>query len=264
MLAGTGAAFYFIRQRGMQLDAPAPPPGTPVFGGAGAAAHVDALLHVLLALLVVIVVARGIGKLFTFIHQPPVIGEIVAGILLGPSLLGRVAPQLAHFVLPPTVAPFLGILAQVGVILFMFLVGVELDPALLRKRGHSTVAISHASILAPFLLGSVLGLLIYPTLSTRDVPFTAFALFMGVSMSVTAFPVLARILTDRKMQKSRMGVIALTCAAVDDVTAWCLLALVVSVVQSRGGSGLMTGVLAVAYIAGAILLIRPLMPSDLI
>jgi Kef-type K+ transport system membrane component KefB len=259
MIGCTGIAFYFIRARGMTLTAPEPSGDTPVFGAMQKAAHVDTLLHVLLALLVVIVLARGIGKLFALLHQPAVIGEIVAGILLGPSLLGRVSPELAHFVLPAQVAPFLQILAQVGVILFMFLVGVELDPALMRKRGHATVAISHASILAPFLLGSLLGLVIYPMLSTRDVPFTAFALFMGVSMSVTAFPVLARILTDRKMQRSRMGVIALTCAAVDDVTAWCLLALVVSVVQSRGGSGLYTGLLAMAYIAGAIFLVRPLM-----
>jgi Kef-type K+ transport system membrane component KefB len=259
MLGCTGIAFYFIRARGMTLTAPEPSGDAPLFGATQKAAHVDTLLHVLIALLVVIVLARGIGKLFALFHQPPVIGEIVAGIMLGPSLLGRVAPEAAQFILPAQVAPFLQILAQVGVILFMFLVGVELDPALMRKRGHATVAISHASILAPFLLGSLLGLAIYPTLSTRDVPFTAFALFMGVSMSVTAFPVLARILTDRKMQRSRMGVIALTCAAVDDVTAWCLLALVVSVVQSRGGSGVYTGVLAIAYIAGAIFLIRPLM-----
>jgi Kef-type K+ transport system membrane component KefB len=116
----------------------------------------------------------------------------------------------------------------VGVILYMFLVGLDLDTKLLRQRTHTLVAISHASIIAPFLLGAALALWLYPLLSSRDVSFTVFALFMGVSMSVTAFPVLARILTDRQMHKTRLGTIALACAAVGDVTAWCLLALVVS------------------------------------
>jgi Kef-type K+ transport system membrane component KefB len=157
------------------------------------------------------------------------------------------------------VAPFLGVLSQVGVILYMFLVGVELDPRLLRKRGHATVAISHASIMAPFLLGSALALYLYPRLATGDVPFTVFSLFIGVSMSVTAFPVLARILTDRRIHTSRMGVIALTCAAVDDVTAWCLLAMVVSVVQARMSGVLFTAGLALGFIAVVALIVRPAM-----
>src|SRR5262249_50754153 len=161
--------------------------------------HPDALLHVLLAMVVVIGAARLIGALFMKIHQPPVVGEIVAGILLGPSLLGRAAPGVSAFLLPTAVAPFLGVLSQVGVILYMFLVGLELDPSLLRKRGQATVAISHASIVVPFLLGALLALSLYPRLSMADVPFTCFSLFLGVSMSVTAFPVLARILTDRKI-----------------------------------------------------------------
>ena len=147
-------------------------------------------------------------------------------------------------------------LAQVGVILYMFLVGLELDTRLLRKRTHATVAISHASIVLPFVLGCALALLLYPRLSTSDVPFTGFALFCGVAMSVTAFPVLARILTDRGIQTSRLGVIALTCAAVDDVTAWCLLAFVVSVVKARAAGGLLTFGLTLGYI-GVIVLVRP-------
>jgi Kef-type K+ transport system membrane component KefB len=214
---------------------------------------------VLLALVVVIVTARAVGSLFKYLHQPPVVGEILAGILLGPSLLGRVAPSVSAYLLPKAVAPFLGVLSQVGVILYMFLVGVELDPGLLRKRGHATVTISHASIIAPFLLGSVLALFIYPRLSTQDVPFTVFSLFIGVSMSVTAFPVLARILTDRKIHTTRMGVITLTCAAVDDVTAWCLLAFVVSVVQARLAGALATAGLAVGFIAFMALVARPAM-----
>jgi Kef-type K+ transport system membrane component KefB len=130
---------------------------------------------------------------------------------------------------------------------------------LLRKRGHATVATSHASILAPFLLGALLSLLLYPRLSSSNVPFTAFSLFVGVSMSVTAFPVLARILTDRGIHKTRMGAIALTCAAVDDVTAWCLLAFVVSVVEARTAGALSTVVTALVFIAAMVVVVRPAM-----
>ena len=260
MIAGTVAVYQLvIRRLGSTLRAHTPAAGQALFGTSAPSANADALLHVLLALVVVILVARAVGSLFRYLHQPPVVGEILAGILLGPSLLGRVAPALSHYLLPNSVAPFLGVLSQVGVILYMFLVGVELDPGLLRKRGHATVAISHASIVAPFLLGSFFALYLYPRLSTTDVPFYCFALFIGVSMSVTAFPVLARILTDRRIHTSRMGVLALTCAAVDDVTAWCLLAFVVSVVQARTSGGLLTAVWALGFIAFVALVVRPAM-----
>src|SRR5262249_32112257 len=144
-----------------------------------------------------------------------------------------IAPGVSAYVLPASISPFLNVLAQVGVVLYMFLVGLELDPGLLKSRGHAAVAISHASIILPFILGAALSLILFPRLRTNRVRFTSFALFLGVSMSVTAFPVLARILTDRGIHKTRMGAIALTCAAVDDVTAWCMLAFVVAVIQSR-------------------------------
>ncbi|HZS37296.1 MAG TPA: cation:proton antiporter, partial [Polyangia bacterium] len=176
---GASVGLYFlILARGRPLGAPPPVEGAVKFGAAQPPGQVDALLHVLLALVVVIVLARAIGSLFRRFQQPPVVGEILAGILLGPSLLGRVAPHVSAYVLPPSVAPFLGVLSQVGVILYMFLVGLELDPGLLRKRGHATVAISHASIIAPFLLGCTLALFIYPIYSTNDVPFSCFALFL--------------------------------------------------------------------------------------
>ena len=187
------------------------------------------------------------------------VGEILAGIVLGPSLLGRLAPGAEGYLFPAMVGPFLNIIAQVGVILYMFLVGLELDPALLRKRGHATVAISHASIIAPFLLGATIALYLYPKLSTSDVPFTCFSLFLGVSMSVTAFPVLARILTDRRIHKTRMGAIALTCAAVDDVTAWCMLAFVVSVARAQATGAVATIAMALGFILLMILVVRPAM-----
>jgi Kef-type K+ transport system membrane component KefB len=125
---------------------------------------------------------------------------------------------------------------------------MELDLNVLRKSGHATVAISHASIILPFLLGAGLALYLYPALSTSDVPFTVFALFIGVSLSITAFPVLARILTDRRIHKTRMGTLALACAAVDDVTAWCLLALIVSIAHAQGAQAVLTAGLTLAFI----------------
>lgn len=256
MIAVAIVSFLALARRGASLVAPAPAGGKP-FGSALAGAHVDVLLHVLLALLVILIAARLLGFLFRRVGQPPVIGEIVAGILLGPSLLGRAWPEASAFLLPGSVAPFLQVIAQVGVILYMFLVGVELDPSRLR-RGHAVIAISQTSIVVPFLLGAALALGLYPVLSSRDVPFLVFALFLGVSMSVTAFPVLARILTDRGLHKSEIGAMALACAAVDDVSAWCLLALIASVVRAREEEALRTLALTVAFIAFVFLVLRPL------
>jgi Kef-type K+ transport system membrane component KefB len=258
MLGAMVLLYLLIRSYGEKLGAP-DPTGAVIFGSAATRANQGDLLHVLLALVVVIATARGMGWIFRTVHQPPVVGEIIAGIVLGPSLLGRLAPGAEGYLFPATVGPFLNIIAQVGVILYMFLVGLELDPALLRKRGHATVAISHASIITPFLLGAAIALPLYPRLSSNDVPFTCFSLFLGVSMSVTAFPVLARILTDRKIHKTRMGAIALTCAAVDDVTAWCMLAFVVSVANAQATGAVGTIAMTLGYIFIMIIAVRPTM-----
>jgi Kef-type K+ transport system membrane component KefB len=256
MIGVTLLAFLWIRSIGMGVEAPEA--SAPVNLGAGAkGAHSGTLLHVLLALAVVTAAARVLGAMFRKIHQPPVIGEVLAGILLGPSLLGHFAPGAQAFLFPASILPAIGVLAQVGVLLYMFLVGLELDTTLLRKKGHATLVISHASILAPFVLGAVVALWVYPKLSSREVPFELFAMFMGVALSVTAFPVLARILTDRGMQKTPLGVLAISCAAVDDVSAWCLLAAVVSVAESQTGSLLVTVGLTAAYIAFMLLAVRP-------
>jgi Kef-type K+ transport system membrane component KefB len=256
MLAGAVGIFLLIRSYGETLLAPAATSPTTV-----PKAHADGggntFLHVLLALTAVIITGRALGKIFSAVGQPPVMGEVIAGILLGPSLLGRLSPVAAAYVLPPSVAPFLGAIAQLGIVLYMFLVGLELNTSLLRKRAQTTVAISHTSIVVPFLLGALLAIALYPRLSSRDVSFTSFALFLGVAMSITAFPVLARILTDRRMHKTQLGVIALTCASVDDVTAWCLLAFVVGVAQATVGGAVLTSALALGYIGFMFLVVRP-------
>lgn len=253
MVLATIALFLLIRDRGESLQAPSAVVTSAVTTGA---AQPDMLFRVLFALTAVIITGQLLSRLVGRVGQPPVIGEVAAGILLGPSLLGA---EISSFVLPQDVAPFLGLIAQLGVILYMFLVGLELPLPLLRNRAYLTVATSHASILVPFVLGALLALELYPRLSSAEVSFTSFALFMGVAMSITAFPVLARILTDRGLSRTHLGVVALSCAAIDDVTAWCLLAFVVGVARAEGGAGLRVAAGALAYIAIMFLVARPLL-----
>jgi Kef-type K+ transport system membrane component KefB len=180
----------------------------------------------------ILIVARLIGWLFGKLHQPRVVGEMVAGILLGPSLLGWLAPEISVKLFPPQSLGHLNSLSQVGLLIFMFLVGLELDLRQLRELGRAAVMTSQVSIIAPFVLGSTFALYLYPRLSDPSVSVAGFVLFMGAAMSVTAFPVLARILTERNMLRTRVGSVAIACAAVDDVTAWCILAGITVIVRS--------------------------------
>src|SRR5438552_11810658 len=178
-------------------------------------------------ILVILVVSRLLGVALRAIGQPQVMGEVIGGILLGPSLLGWAAPGVSAGLFPPAVLPYLRVLSEYGIVFFMFLVGLELDPALMRGRGRAAVVTSHSSILTPFALGIGLAAWLYAEHAPHGVRFLPFALFMGASMSITAFPVLARILIERDLLKTKVGAVTIVCAAVDDVTAWCLLAFVV-------------------------------------
>jgi len=249
-LVVAAVVLWLVRERGSSLIAP---PAPIVHAAHGARAGPHLLAHVLLALAVITLSARAVGALFQrFLGQPAVMGEIVAGLLLGPSVLGALVPFAYTFLLPPAIAPHLGMVAQIGVVLFMFLVGLELDGKLLRKN-------SHASIVVPLVLGSVLALSLYPRYSQQGVDFTVFALFIGVSLAVTAFPVLARILTDRRMQSTSLGVTALACAAVDDATAWCLLALVSGLARARLGEAWWTLLMTGAYGGFMLAVVRPML-----
>ncbi|MBE1489732.1 cation:proton antiporter domain-containing protein [Plantactinospora soyae] len=234
-------------------------------GGAGggatkAAAAGHPLAQLLLAIAVVIAACRLAGWLMRRIGQPAVVGEIIAGVVLGPSLLGAVWPAGAAALLPDAILPQLNVLAQVGVVLFVFLTGLELNTRLIRGRGHLAVVVSHVSIAVPFVLGVLLAIVAYAKFAPEGVGPLAFALFIGVSMSITALPVLARILKDTGMFHSRVGVVVLTCAVIDDVTAWSLLALVVAVVTASSLVGvLLTLGSAVAFAALLLYAIRPLM-----
>lgn len=215
------------------------------------------LPHVLVALVAIIVAGRLLGAVMQRLGQPRVIGEVVAGICLGPSLLGRVSPAAMAWLLPDAILPSLGVISELGVILFMFLVGLELNAEFLRDRVHKTIVISHAGIVVPFLMGAGLALWLSPTLAPAGVPFTSFALFLGVSLSITAFPVLARILTERRLEQTELGVLALSCAAAGDATAWCLLAFVVGVAQSAVAGAITTALLTVLFIGAMFGVVRP-------
>jgi Kef-type K+ transport system membrane component KefB len=242
------------------------PAGAP---GAAAAAsvHSSAAGHestgnplslLLLQIVVIVVAARLMGMLFAKMKQPPVIGEMLAGILLGPSLLGMIAPGAVDVLFPAASLGTLKLLSQIGVILFMFLIGMDLDLRHLRERAHSAVMVSHASIFLPLLLGVGLALFLYKSYAPAGVAFSSFGLFMGIAMSITAFPVLARILEERGLLKTPLGNASIACAAVDDVTAWCLLAIVVAIVQASGmAPAFLTIGLSVAFVAFMIYVVRP-------
>lgn len=257
MLAAAVVLFLAVDRAGSGLAVPTAAVAGP--GSSPGAGKSGVLVHVLVTLVAVVTAGQLLGRLCRYVGQPPVIGEVVAGILLGPSLLGRVWPEASAFLLPSHVGPFIGVIAQLGVIVYMFLVGLELNPAVLRERAGRTVAIAHASIAVPFVGGAALGLHLYPRLAGGGVPFTSFALFMGVALSVTAFPVLARILTDRRMHTTALGVTALGAAAAGDVTAWCLLAFAIGVAQAAVGGAVLTLALTAVFVAAMLAVVRPVL-----
>jgi Kef-type K+ transport system membrane component KefB len=234
-LAGvTSAAIYWIVRHGDSLPASAQAMPLQTSGTHGLFAGLQEnlrqpLSQLLAQLLIVLVSARLIGSAFARLGIPSVVGEITAGILLGPSLFGLIAPNAFAFVFPVESLGALGLVSQLGICLFMFAVGTELNLAQLRPKGRTALAVSHASIAIPFLLGVVLALPLFNSMAGDRAVFTSFALFMGISMSITAFPVLARILQERRMAESEVGTLAIACAAVDDATAWILLAIVVAI-----------------------------------
>lgn len=218
-----------------------------------------AIPRLLMALVVIVAASKLFSKIFAAFNQPPVMGEVLAGIALGPSLLGRFFPAIETSLFPATIMPILNSIAQIGVILFMFVVGLEFDPRQLRKRGEASLLISHGSMVFPFILGLILALFIYPRFAPQTTSFLVFSLFIGVSVSVTAFPVLARIITDLGLSKSPMAVLTLACAAVDDISAWCLLALVSSLASSEPSTMLWTFGLTIAFLAFMLIAVRPLL-----
>lgn len=224
------------------------------------AVHLGSMVILLLQITVIIAVGQVLAGIARRIGQPAVVAQVVAGIALGPSLLGAVWPDAMHFLWAPESVGALTAVGQLGLVLFMFLIGLEFDLGLIRGLGRASVVISQTSIVAPFAMGTALAWPLYGHLAPEGVPFLPFALFLGVAMSITAFPVLARILAERQALRTRIGAIALASAAVDDVTAWCVLAFVVSVARAEGvGGAVRTTVLAVVYVGVVFAFVRPLL-----
>lgn len=214
----------------------------------------------LLQIVVIVLFTRFFGFLFKKIGQPAVIGEIVAGIVLGPSLLGFFFPDISHFVFPANSLNNLQFLSQIGLILFMFVIGMEVDISVIRKQAYDAVIISHASIIIPYTLGMGLSFYLYNQFAPAGTSFLSFALFMGIAMSITAFPVLARIIQERGITKTKLGIMALTCAASDDVTAWCILAALIAIVKAGSSvSALFTIGLVLFYIVMMLVVVRPVL-----
>ncbi len=216
------------------------------------------LAILLLQIITIIITARVFGYFCQKIGQPSVIGEIIAGIFLGPSLVGTLFPAFSTFLFPAASLGNLQFLSQIGLILFMFVVGMELDLTVLKKKANDAILISHASIIIPFSLGMLLAYFIYIDFAPKGINFLSFALFIGIAMSITAFPVLARIVQERQLAKTKLGAIVITCAAADDITAWCILAAVIAVVKAGTMiSALYTIIFAVLYVIFMLFVIRP-------
>lgn len=216
-------------------------------------------LAILLAqIITIILVARFFGLICKKIGQPSVVGEIIAGIILGPSFFGSYFKDFSDILFPVSSLDNLKFLSQIGLIFFMFVVGMELDLRVLKNKAKEAVIISHASIIIPFTLGLILAYTIYTDFAPKGIEFLSFGLFLGIAMSITAFPVLARIVQERGLQKTRIGAMVITCAAADDITAWCLLAGVIAIVKAGSvTSSLYIIVLSLVYVFAMIKLVRP-------
>lgn len=212
----------------------------------------------ILQVLTIIIVARFFSYICNKIGQPAVVGEIFAGIFLGPSILGYWFPDFSNFLFPSSSLENIRFLSQVGLILFMFIVGMELDIRVLKTKAHEALVISHVSMIFPFMLGTGLAYYTYSSYAGDGVNFLPFALFMGIAMSITAFPVLARIVQERELMRTPLGAMVITCAATDDISAWCVFAVVVAI--AKAGSfmiALHTIFLAIIYVFLMIKVIRP-------
>lgn len=264
VIAGFGALMYWIAQHGSVLEigelTPKQESSIPYqqFTKSFDKNLTNPLSILILQIISIIVVSRIFSFIFNKIGQPTVVGEILAGIALGPSLLGLCFPEVSEFLFAQDSLANLQFLSQVGLILFMYVIGMELDLNVLRNQANDAVVISHASIIIPYFLGMGLAYHLYGEFAPENISFLAFALFMGSAMSITAFPVLARVIQERGLTKTKLGRIAITSAAADDITAWCILAAVIAIVKAGTFvSALFTIGLALLYVLTMIFIVQP-------
>ena len=218
------------------------------------------LSNLILQIIFIIFFGKLFGYIFKKIGQPTVIAEIVAGIILGPSVVGMFFPEFSAFLFPKESLKTLQFLSQIGLIMFMFIIGMELNLKVLKNKGREAIIISHASIIFPYFLGVALSYFLYEHFAPANISFLPFALFMGIAMSITAFPVLARIIQERGLTKTSLGVLAITCAAADDITAWCILAVIIAIVKAGTvTNALFTIGLSIAYVLTLLYVVRPLL-----
>jgi Kef-type K+ transport system membrane component KefB len=260
------ALLYFFIASGQKLEIPGSASLNQRHAGSPWDQFTDTFSHnlthplalLLLQIVSIIIVARIFGFLCKKIGQPSVIGEIAAGIFLGPSFVGMYFPEFSTFLFPAKSLVNLQALSQMGLILFMFIIGMELDLKILKTKAQEAIVISHASIIFPFALGVGLAMYIYQQFAPSGISFISFSLFIGIALSITAFPVLARIVQERGLSKTKLGTMVITCAATDDITAWCILAAVVAIVKAGSFvSSLYTIALAAMYVLTMLFVVKP-------
>jgi Kef-type K+ transport system membrane component KefB len=278
ILIAFGLGLFLVVEHGSTLDPPpstqhAPqttPPAMQPSSGVGPSASLlanlrqnfeDPLTRLFVQLILIVLATRVCGGLMRKAGQPAVIGEMIAGILLGPSLVGWLWPDFFQLVFPPASLGTLRMLSQIGVCLFMFVIGMELDLAQLKQQARTAVLVSQVGILFPYLLGVLSALWLFPGLAAPGTTFLPFALFIGISLSLTAFPVLARILDERGLTSTALGTTALACAATNDVAAWTVLAFVVAIVKAGGlAPTALSIVLVLLFVALMLFWLKPRLP----
>jgi Kef-type K+ transport system membrane component KefB len=218
--------------------------------------------QILLQLIIILLVVQVFGYLCSFIGQPRVIGEILAGLALGPTLLGAILPRFEATVFPSSVLPTLQTLGDIGLVLYMFSLGTHIDTHTMLRQSRKATVVSLSGILLPVVMGGIFAFFLYPQFAGPRANLVSFMLLVGTAMAITAFPVLARLLAERRMLRTKIGTLALTCAAIDDVIGWCLLALVIAIINATGAAAVaMTIGFLVLFVAGMIGVVRPLLLS---
>lgn len=218
------------------------------------------LAILLLQIIVILLVTRTLLSFTSRFGQPVVITEIIAGIVLGPSLFGLLLPGVSAYLFPPESLGNLHVLSQVGLVLFMFILGMELDIRVLRTQARTAILVSNVGIVVPLLMGMALAYFLYTDYAQNGATFPGFALLLGISLSITAFPVLAKIVQERGLFKSPLGAITMTSAGAIDIAAWCMLAAVVAMIKAGGFIDAAGPVaMGIVYVAFMLTVIKPLM-----